>query len=348
MSGPLPFSAFTEQITALKESVSGDALREAVERLVGDAFDASTAKVHGYLAAGQLFREDPFDLAYFNTLSLGNWLLIAAEAGVEAVPARILSAVPTQALFSDAMGNARPEHFREPLEALDDAIQTIRDDEMLRFDPCGSSALKASISEGRGELVGESRGYIKSHNGHIDHILCKRLADAFLWHPEDHMPVFARPIIRTRKRGGWAFHTGAAGQWPCEWRVYVREGEIIGVSNYYPQAAAPADDIPMAMLAVEKTQTLLDTMSRLKIVPHHSRYEGALDTDKASFSADFIEREDGELLFLEGGPTHIFRPAFGASPCCFNPNDGISGIALAPGVVLPLENVNTNGIDKPD
>lgn len=337
MSGPLPFSALSDKITALRETLAGDDLKAAVEALVSDSFDTATAKVHGYLAAGQLLRESPEDLAYFNTLSLGNWLIIAAEAGVGAVPARILHAVPTQALFSDAMGNDRPEHYRKDLEELDAAIQTIREDEMLRFDPCGSAALKSSISEGRGELVGPSRGYIRSHNGRVDHILCERLADAFLWHPEDHMPVFARPIIKTRKRGGWAFHTGAAGEWPCEWRVYVREGVVIGISNYYPQAAAGVEDVPTALAAAVRTELLISAMADLKIVPHHSRYEGALDISKASFSADFIERDDGELLFLEAGPAHIFRPAFGASPCCFNPNDGISGIALAPGVIIPME-----------
>ena len=343
MAGPLPMSEVHEAIVGLREKLTGDALKVAIDDLVGKQFDAATEKVHGYLAAGNLIREVPEEPAYFNVLSLGNWLIIALVADVKSVPARLLGVAPTQGLLADAMGSNRPKHFKEALEELDDAIQTIQDNEMLRFDACGSSALKQSISEGRGELMADSRGYIRSHNGRVDHILCERLADSFVWHPEDYMPVFARPIIKAKKRDGWTFHTGKAGKWPCEWRVYVANGEVVGVSNYYPQSGAEKSEVPVAMHAVELTETLMSAMDKLKLIPHHPRYEASLDASKASFSADFIEAENGDLLFLEAGPAHIYKPAFGASPCCFNPHDGVRGIALAPGVVLPLPTPNAKG-----
>jgi hypothetical protein len=49
------------------------------------------------------------------------------------------------------------------------------------------------------------------------------------------------------------------------------------------------------------------------------------------FSADFIVREDGEVLFLEGGPPHVAEPPLGcpsAHPCCMEPGN-IYGIAFA-------------------
>lgn len=337
MSGPIPMSVLTDKITALKEKLSGDALKAAIEETVNGLFDPVVAKCVDYKSAHELFEnsEDGED-RFFNALSLGNWLYIAAAAQVPIVQARMLGVAKCLNLFSDAMGNPRNDHTKEDLERLDEDIQTIRDDEMLRFDACGSSVLKADISEGKGYIAGQSRGYIRSQNGHVDHFLCKRLADAFLWHTEEQMPVWARPIIKARQREGWNFHTGQLGTWPVEWRVYVENGKVRGVSNYYPQAPAPQSDMPQALAAVELTETLMEAMRVMNVLPHHPRYEKSLDVTKQSFSADFIVREDGKMLFLEGGPAHILSPAFGAHPCCFNPHVGIDGIALGQGDVRPL------------
>ena len=336
MSNPVPITQVQDLYRSLAETHSGQNLEDAFTEVLEGIFDQATSHVRGYVVGPEISKKRD-DHALFDVMSLGNWLTIALQADIPFIPARLLGAPRSLALFSDGMGNPRPDHFRDELEDLDEAIQSIADNEMLRFDHCGSGALKSRISKGQPEIAGDARGVIKGHNGQLDHILCERLVESFLNSMSDYMPVWARPIVKPRVQPGWDFHTGHSGMWPCEWRVYVREGRVTGASNYYPQSAASEEDLKYAKVAVSCTQKMIDVMAGLNISPHHPRYVAEFEPKTASFSADFICAENGEVLFLEGGPAHIYNPPFGASPCCFNPHDGIDGVALAQGKILPLD-----------
>lgn len=327
----LDASELAPQIEALKtrtHNLPKELQEEALGELISDDFDRKTAKCAKYLFGNQIFTHNQ-TRGYFDTLSLGNWLIIAEKCGVRSVPARYLSAAPALALFSDGMGNKRPDHFVAELEKMDQAIQTIKPSEMLRFDGCATQYAKAKISEGKPELTGECRGYIENEKGGVDHILCERLVSSFLNSTQPFVIAWARPIIKPSLREGYSIITGKEGFWPAEWRVYCRNGNVVGVSNYYPQSIATESDIPMAKLAAANTQKMADELTKIKSSPHHPRYEDRVDTESLHFTADFIEDEDGNLLFLEGGPDHFFSPHWGAHPCCFNPNIGIEGLALS-------------------
>lgn len=336
MFSPVPIAQVQDLYRSLAETHSGDDLENAFNEVLEGIFDQATAHVGTYVA-GPDFLEKREQYALFDVMSLGNWLTIAAASGIPFIPARLLGSPRSLALFSDGMGNPRPDHYRVELEQLDEAIQSIADNEMLRFDHCGSGALKSRISKGQPEIAGDARGVIRGHNGQLDHILCERLVESFLNSISNYMPVWARPIVKPKVQPGWDFHTGHSGMWPCEWRVYVREGRITGVSNYYPQSAASEDDLKYAKVAFAYVQKLIEAMDVLKIYPHHPRYVAEFEPETASFSADFICTEDNNLVFIEGGPAHIYNPPFGGSPCCFNPHDGINGVALAQGKILPLD-----------
>lgn len=338
MGTPVAMTDVQDLYRSLSEKLSGEELEAAFSEVIEGIFDQATANVANYVIAPD-FKGERNVPAPFDVMSLGNWITIASEAGVPFVPIRFLAAPRSLSLFSDAMGNPRNDNNRAELEALDEAIQSLRPDEMLRFDHCGSSALKSRISKGQPVLAGDARGVVVGHNGQIDHIICERLGESFINSMSEAMPVWARPIIKPKTRPGWDFHTGQSGDWPAEWRVYVREGKVVGISNYYPQSAAGPDEIGTAKRVAVYTDMLIQRMGELQLYPHHPRYVAAFEPETISFSADYIVAEDGECLFLEGGPAHIYKPAFGASPCCFNPHDGITGIALAQGNVVSMEAV---------
>lgn len=98
-----------------------------------------------------------------------------------------------------------------------------------------------------------------------------------------------------------------SGTHPVEFRAYVfAEGEP-AVSNYYPQRPLSDDWLPI----VEQVQALAVQLRRFS--PHKA------------FTSDFLIADNGDILFLEGGPAW----GQGAHPCCFESD--IS--ALLPGAV---------------
>lgn len=325
---PLDIFADIEAVKARTHNLPVELQQEAIGDFLSEDFDRKTAKCETYLFGNQILTHGT-ERGYFDTLSLGNWMIIAHAAGVATVPARYLASASSNALFSDGMGNPRPDHYKEELEAMDTAIQCIKDNEILRFDCCASSYIKSRISEGKPEITGEAKGWIKGDDGEIHHVLCERLINGFLNATQPFMIAWARPIIKPRLIEGYSIITGKSGHWPCEWRIYVRHGKVVGVSNYYPQSSATDDDLPFASIAAKAAQQLADKLTEAKSSPHHPRYEDRVDTDGVHFSADFIVADNDNVLLLECGPDHFYSPHWGAHPCCFDPRNGIDGLALS-------------------
>ena len=111
------------------------------------------------------------------------------------------------------------------------------------------------------------------------------------------LPVWRRPWITAQIEEGY----------PVEFRVFARDGGILGLSSYYPQRP-----LPLTSLIMRSCERIL-------------QYSERLIEQVANFSADWLVRPDGEILFLEGGPPHHE----GAHPCCF-PVGKIQGLALSP------------------
>lgn len=158
---------------------------------------------------------------------------------------------------------------------------------------------------------------------------------------DNRMPIWARPWIEAQrvKRPVDKSMRGLTPQsWPVEWRIYVIDSQVVGVSNYYLHLQIPHEPkwIKDALKCAEYTARILVGMKFKNIQPWHPRYIGSLAEDNYSFTLDFISTESGPMM-LEGGPAvpvdanNIPVREWGGHPCCFIGRP-VKGIALGPSV----------------
>ena len=172
---------------------------------------------------------------------------------------------------------------------------------MMRFDYCASLEIKISLSQGEWECRPE---------------FCRvelddpRAFDILFEYPRPTAPVWLRP---------WADALIVDG-YPVEYRAFVRDGKLQGISSYYPQRPLP--EFPEHIQAVREQTERLIQAARTPFQWHFVPMPGNLAQDGVHFTADFIATAEG-VLFLEGGPPH----ELGAHPCCFRRRE-ISGVAL--------------------
>ena len=196
-------------------------------------------------------------------------------------------------------------------------------DVMLRFDPCASVDLKVHMDRAATGEWSEAAVTLT--------LADPRALEIFEESPLPDIPVWRRPWISAEIVDGY----------PVEYRAFVMNGQVQGVSSYYPQRPLP--DAPrhldQAGVVTTRTNTLIDALSERTFLwplryrirrPAALRDEREIEDPGIAFTADFIVRDDGAVLFLEGGP-----PAGrGAHPCCFLGADGevlpIEGVRLAP------------------
>jgi len=153
------------------------------------------------------------------------------------------------------------------------------------------------------------------------------------WHPSlmdlsvddfrafDLIAEFPLPRISAWARPWLTFDV--VDRYPVEYRVFVRDNEIIGISNYYPQRALPHDARTDADLTAVRNMTSA-LIREQKLPLNMPECDGLLDLSRNHFSADFARLPSGAVLFLEGGPPNT--PRWGAHPCCFEGRE-ISGYA---------------------
>ena len=119
------------------------------------------------------------------------------------------------------------------------------------------------------------------------------------------IPIWSRPWINARIIGGY----------PVEYRVFVYDGQAMGVSNYYPQR--PLTNHRRHIDAIgQYTQALIDVIDPPLLwnySPFREYFDSHFDTEGVHFTADYIVDADDNVAFLEGGPPHHL----GAHPCCF-------------------------------
>lgn len=324
---PATFEAGVREVADRTHNLPPEMRQEAIGDFISEMFDGATAKCAGYLCGSQIFEREGLGEtdAYFNGISLGNWLTVAAQAGVPFIPARLLTSARTTVIFAGLQGIKQPEPQQAEFDAFHADLQRIEPGEMLRFDMCAAATVKAGLSDGQGV-----------RSGWYEHELTKypdvdgRIVHALLNYTFEYLPVFARPIIPLRMVDGDAPDC-PFGRWPREWRVYITEGKVTGVSNYYVQAPAKPAEAHNAARAADLALAIVEVLTVAKSWPHHPRLEGVFNTESVSCSLDFAETADGQLVLVEGGPPHIFSPPWGAHPCCFAPGQPLKGVALALG-----------------
>ena len=153
----------------------------------------------------------------FCPVSLGDFLELCASAGVPHVPAENVAEIRRYDWMRfDTLGA-----HRNRLVAVFEAVhQAAEPQTMMRWDFCASLDLKSRMASGLIDWVPGANDLILDDPCAID--IISEIS-------RDHIPVWKRPWIPAVVSGGW----------PVEYRCFVRDGRIAGISSYYPQRPLP-------------------------------------------------------------------------------------------------------------
>lgn len=235
---------------------------------------------------------------------------------------------------------------REALqERLAACMDEVPEGYMVRTAGCGGSELKALAGTGlAGPTAPETRfgtdlevgpGWVRLGNRRTLNTRDHRTVSLTAQRPKSDMVFIARPWVQASRwietmdphRDGSPF--AGPGRWPAEWRAFVVDGKVTGVSFYYGFAGEMnSENARMALEVRDTAQRLVDGMTARKIWPRymkaefarrspHPQMQAALEgfgRETVSCSLDFIETDQG-LLLLEGGPANT--PIGGAHVCSF-------------------------------
>ena len=234
----------------------------------------------------------------FSPISLGDWLALCQKTGVPHVPAeKIATLLREDSLSFDTEGEHQ-ERLRQAFTFIQNAYKPFH---MARFDCCASLDIKANMASRRPAWLPEFGNIILDD---------PRAFDIILEYPREELPIWQRPWVSPI----------LCDRYPVEYRAFVRDGALLGISSYYPQRPLP--EFPDHLETVRTyTGRLIDAAPTPFLWPI-TFIPPDLNKDRVHFTADFMATPDG-ILFLEGGPPH----EMGAHPCCFQPNR-ISGVAL--------------------
>jgi len=327
------------QSPSTSRPVARPARRPAPGTICPDA--AMIDEAERYLTPGEIEREVP---GSFNARSLECWLEIAAHANVDAIPARLVAEVPFPALRRLIAGSKERDDIKI-LELLADGLENIRHNEVIRHDLVGTPSLKQSAVLGR-PYVTKTRGpgWSVWNNRKIPEFFDKRVVGTMLRSCKTDQRFLARPFVVSRRRPGPGIVLGtgpsAEHPWPCEWRVFVINGSIAGISNYYVQAPAGREAADEA--AIAKVRAATKEMLRVcrwrnylpaepvvtRLLKRNPVIHGMMPPDGIHATLDFLETADGRILFLDGNVPFLPRPIkYGAHPCGFEGQRWPIGIA---------------------
>lgn len=258
--------------------------------------------------------------ARVNPLSLPAWLAVAEAAGVPHIPARPLAECCAEE-FRDSLDNRNDATAYDDLQSA--MLDGLKPGEMIRMEQVAPRDIKATLSEG-GAMITGAVDISGTGELYVD-LYEDRYLSTFLDLGADRVRAFARPIVTPAMICGT--FDGAKGEWPAEFRVFVENGRLVGLSNYYPQVVMdPALFAAQISDVLRHAQSMLDAMTARRLgVGNHSLApdtditpEGRPDWvpahwDRQDFTLDFMILEDMSVTFLEGGPAGMRA----AHPCCF-------------------------------
>lgn len=348
-----------------------DMQKAAIEEELERGWQEVMGKAEQYVQGAHILERG----GWFSTMSLGNWTTLCEAVGVEMVPSRLGAVVDPVTIFDIAQNGLREERMDE-MQSFLQGFQDIAEDEIVRFDTSAPSEVKAAMTLGRDTGATPAwSGYTRNESGIVfPKFQDERLVRNMMENPENHSPVWIRKWIEPvmmqgcrntgwqravfpedRLEDGQSLPEGTGDLFPCEWRVYVKNGEIVAISNYYTaidRGLTPEDEeiaLAMASQARHAAQALLAKLAEVGATPHHPMYEhrDGFDPDGIHFSLDFMEARDDtapmgrRLVMLEGGPAHLRNPNWGAHPCCFGIEHEPEGLALSAEDIRPLSALDT-------
>jgi hypothetical protein len=264
-------------------------------------------------------RFEPVPEDMFIAASLDAWVNMALGAGVEHVSANRITTFMVEDIlrFDQQILDVDERLDKGSSELQEIADQHINECKpfMFRWDCCAAESLKCRMSH-----PGSAYPVMKDYKSLWDMLVRpddSRAFDLIYEYPAERIPVFLRPWVTA------LYHDG----YPVEFRVFVKDGKVLGVANYYLQMSLPCTGKMLAYgrRAAEYAQKMVNHAKSLGLAPY---IPGRAVEEQRKFSAtlDFIVTPDGQMLFLEGGPGY----GSGAHPCSF-----LSNSSNRP--VLPME-----------
>jgi hypothetical protein len=257
----------------------------------------------------------------FCPVDLGDWIELCQKAHVPYIAAEKIAEVACE----DVVRFDEPGDHQERTKPFWDAVNAYKDSalasakdghafEMLRWSCCAPMDVKYRLGKGSPEW----------HEDLINLFMIDdpRAFDIIYEFPKPTVSAYARPWVSLM------IHE----KYPVEFRVFVENNEIIGISSYYPQRPLPVTDFEVRTLryveeVARQAHNLILSQKKPLNCPELRRAAPHLLLNKNSWTADFAVDEYENILFLEGGPPHT--QTFGAHPCCFAVGE-IEGIALRP------------------
>jgi len=252
----------------------------------------------------------------------------------------------------DLSGSDEPIDMEKLVEKLYAAMDNVPEGWMVRSNRSGASSLKTLAGTGiAGHVAPEVRfgsnleigpGWIRTGNRRRIDVNDLRIMKSAAEGPADGSVTFvARPWVEADRyfigedphRHGSIF--AGKGEWPAEWRVFVENNEVVGVSAYYGWCGEiTAENARKALEAADLAQKIVDEALRQKAWPRFMDIEFARNNDhpdiknnplvqanlekfgreKIACTLDFIETSNGMML-LEGGPAA--SPFGGGHVCAF-------------------------------
>ena len=176
----------------------------------------------------------------FCPLSLGDWIALCERTGLPHLSAtRVVDFERDDLLNHEYAG---PHQQR--LDAAYEAVRGARaPNTMMRWDCCASAKLKWLMSEGRTP---------RNDDDLQDLPLDTRILEIAWEYPRVLIPAWRRPWIA----GDMLFIDG----YPVEYRAFVENGRLLGVSSYYPQRPLPRNDRQLQTVE-DLVDALLDALS---------------------------------------------------------------------------------------
>ena len=243
----------------------------------------------------------------FCPVSLEDWLEMCDETKVPYVPALKAATITKEDYLNFDQAGEHQQRLRDALMSVERAAAELDGPSMARFDFCSSIDVKMAMARGDAEA---------NHKPEFAQPILDdpRAFDIMSEYPRAEIPIFVRPWVEAER---YLSH-------PVEYRAFVRDGRVAGISSYYPQRP-----LPLRCEHIERVADLTERLIAAVQTPFqwHNPIFGMpedLDPDGIHFTADYLVAADTGLpVFLEGNPPH----EMGAHPCCFRP-DRIAGIAL--------------------
>jgi hypothetical protein len=240
--------------------------------------------------------------------------------------------VPAEKVFEEKIINmlgiedndeSLDKDFIKRLNKINDHMLNNHND-MLRWDNCSSAGIKYHM--GNEEDKEHCLSNIDNKEKQL-HILDMRFFDMLYTYPRTSICAFKRPIIKPL----------IYNKYPVEFRVFVYNGKIEGISHYYPQTSLPYEKVYLDMMKKTKkyTEKLIQSCKKYNTYPVMPSSERSIN-----FTADFIVDEQGKVIFLEAGPGF----GYGAHPCCFYDTKTTPDVIQIKGLALSNDHSKENSI----